>query len=86
MQEVSANFLSNMFADAESAGVILEGDGVGRILRAMDECLDSPVGTCTLCTPASISLRRVTRVSDIQLAWWLFLCLLLLMGTGISGV
>jgi hypothetical protein len=48
VQEVSANFLSNMFADAESAGVILEGDGVGRILRAMDECLDSPVGTCTL--------------------------------------
>ncbi len=56
VQEVAANLLSNMFAETDSAAVILDGDGVGRILRAMDECLESAVRTRRSCVQKPIRL------------------------------
>ena len=56
VQEVAANLLSNMFAETDSAAVILDGDGVGRILRAMDECLESAVRTRQSCVQSSVCL------------------------------
>ncbi len=54
VQEVSANLISNLFADPAGeavAAVVLEGDGVGRVLRAMDECLSSAVVQVPLPAP-----------------------------------
>ena len=63
VQEGAANLITNLFALPENAPPLLDGDAVGRLLRAMDECLTSARVHLSVCVAlhniSSIPLGRV---------------------------
>ena len=54
LEETFALLVTNLFSVVGNAPALLDGDAVGRLLRAMDECLDSVKVHAAVCVAVNV--------------------------------